>query len=56
MDPFEEFVGKMIVQGGHGVGLNILSLMNNGQNLIDNPPQIVNGEYELNLKVRLVLD
>jgi peptidyl-tRNA hydrolase len=53
MDPFEEFVGKMIVQGGHGVGLNILSLMNGGQNLIDNPPKIVNGEYELNLKVKV---
>lgn len=53
MEPFDEFVGKMVVQGSHGVGNSLIALMNGGQNLIDNPPEIVNGEYELNLKVKV---
>lgn len=45
--------GKMIAQGGHAILGGILKMMNNGQTLIENPPEIKDGKYTLSLEVEV---
>lgn len=51
MKPFDRYVGKMIAQGGHGILGVFLTMMNNGNQLNEVEPEIVDGKYELKLTV-----
>lgn len=57
MNPFTEYVGKMIAQGSHSSLGVILSLMMNGLTLYDEPPTIKeDGSYDLVLNVKIGSD
>lgn len=56
MNPIEEYAGKMIAQGGHGVAGALLQLFNNGKSLLEETPPIVNGKYNLSLDVEVGSD
>lgn len=57
MNPYEEYVGKMIAQGSHAALGVVLSLMSNGFPLYDEIPRLKeDGSYDLILNVKLGSD
>lgn len=59
MNPFSEYVGKMIAQGAHSSTGLLLQLLNNNMGLYDEPPKIKpDNSYDLvlNIKVNSDLD